>query len=71
MQLPNIIESIEQLGLQLGNHIATNQLVEPLFVGVHTGGAWIAEKLHQQLAIDTPLYSVDISFYRDDFTRNG
>ncbi|MGB1091910.1 MAG: bifunctional pyr operon transcriptional regulator/uracil phosphoribosyltransferase PyrR, partial [Oceanobacter sp.] len=25
----------------------------------------------QQLAIDTPLYSVDISFYLDDFTRNG
>jgi len=41
------------------------------FVGIHTGGAWLAERLHQQLAISEPLGSLDITFYRDDFSTIG
>jgi len=44
---------------------------QPLMVGVHTGGVWIADQLHQRLALAEPLGSLDISFYRDDFTRIG
>lgn len=44
---------------------------QPLVVGIHTGGCWIAEVLHQRLAIAAPLGALDISFYRDDFTRIG
>lgn len=40
-------------------------------VGIHTGGVWVAERLHELLAIEEPLGSLDISFYRDDFTRIG
>ncbi len=40
-------------------------------VGIHTGGVWIAQQLHRMLAIQTPLGALDISFYRDDFTRIG
>ncbi|CAG0911853.1 unnamed protein product [Cyprideis torosa] len=40
-------------------------------VGIHTGGAWLAQKLHEMLALETPLGALDISFYRDDFTRKG
>jgi pyrimidine operon attenuation protein/uracil phosphoribosyltransferase len=40
-------------------------------VGIHTGGAWIAERLHGALGLDTPLGTLDISFYRDDFSRKG
>lgn len=40
-------------------------------VGIHTGGVWIAEKLHQLLKIPQPLGTLDISFYRDDFSRIG
>ncbi len=40
-------------------------------VGVHTGGVRVAEALHQRLAPDNPLASLDIAFYRDDFTRAG
>ena len=43
----------------------------PLLVGIHTGGAWIAERLHRALALTEPLGTLDISFYRDDFTRVG
>ena len=40
-------------------------------IGVHTGGLWVAERLHEQLKIAKPLGEIDISFYRDDFTRIG
>lgn len=42
-----------------------------VLVGVHTGGAWIAERLHRELGLATPLGFLDISFYRDDFARVG
>jgi len=40
-------------------------------IGIHTGGVWIAERLHQQLNLSLPLGTLDISFYRDDFSRIG
>jgi len=40
-------------------------------IGIHTGGVWIAEKLHQLLDLPQPLGTLDISFYRDDFSRIG
>ena len=43
----------------------------PAMVGIHTGGVWVAERLHRLLGIEAPLGSLDISFYRDDFTRIG
>jgi pyrimidine operon attenuation protein/uracil phosphoribosyltransferase len=40
-------------------------------VGIRTGGAWLAERLHQELGLATPLGALDISFYRDDFNTAG
>jgi len=40
-------------------------------VGIRTGGAWLAERLHQELALATPMGVLDISFYRDDFDTAG
>ena len=44
---------------------------QPLVIGIHTGGAWIAEQIHRSLAIASALGTLDISFYRDDFSRVG
>jgi len=44
---------------------------DPLMVGIHTGGVWVAERLHQLLEVKEPRGTLDISFYRDDFTRIG
>ncbi len=44
---------------------------QPLMVGIHTGGVWLAERLHALLGLQEPLGFLDISFYRDDFTRIG
>lgn len=43
----------------------------PVMVGIHTGGAWVAERLHRRLGLAEALGTLDISFYRDDFTRIG
>lgn len=51
--------------------LSAQQIECPAMVGIHTGGAWIAAYLHQQLNIQIPLGQLDISFYRDDFTRIG
>ena len=40
-------------------------------VGIVTGGAWLAERLHQALGVTVPLGRLDISFYRDDFNEAG
>lgn len=69
--LGNISEIIADMAAQLGEQIAQACNSRPAMVGIHTGGVWIAEHLHRQLNIDEPLGSLDISFYRDDFTRIG
>lgn len=51
--------------------LARRGIVDPLMIGIHTGGVWIAERLHAQLGLVDPLGRLDISFYRDDFTRIG
>jgi len=40
-------------------------------VGIVTGGAWLAERLHAALGLATPMGRLDISFYRDDFGKKG
>lgn len=62
---------IDQLGRLLQADLASRNLTDMLMVGIHTGGAWVAERLHQQLGLSEPLGVLDISFYRDDFTRIG
>ena len=62
---------IESLAVQLRELLARRGIADPALVGIHTGGVWIAERLRQRLEISTPLGQLDISFYRDDFTRIG
>ena len=40
-------------------------------IGIVTGGAWLAERLHSELGLLVPLGRIDISFYRDDFSSSG
>ena len=40
-------------------------------IGIHTGGAWVAEELHQALKLKVPLATLDVSFYRDDYDSRG
>lgn len=40
-------------------------------VGITAGGAWLAEQLHADLKLLTPLGVVSSSMHRDDFSRRG
>jgi pyrimidine operon attenuation protein/uracil phosphoribosyltransferase len=40
-------------------------------VGVHTGGVWLAQRLRDDLRLPHAVGILDISFYRDDFSRSG
>ncbi|WP_028292349.1 bifunctional pyr operon transcriptional regulator/uracil phosphoribosyltransferase PyrR [Oceanobacter kriegii] len=71
MQLPDIEQTCQQLATDLQANLASRGIEQPLIVGIRTGGVWIAEKLHSLMQQQEAVYSVDISFYRDDFTRHG
>ena len=49
-------------------HAYSNE--QPLVVGIHTGGAWVASRICNQLHWDEPA-TLDISLYRDDFETSG
>ncbi len=40
-------------------------------VGIHSGGAWLAERLARDLGLAGRLGFIDVSFYRDDYARKG
>lgn len=62
---------LQKLATDLGELLRAHSIDEPLMVGIHTGGAWIAAALHRMLDLRQPLSTLDISFYRDDFSRIG
>ena len=62
---------LEKLADDLKKLLVERGIDDPLMVGIHTGGAWIANILHARLDISQPLATLDISFYRDDFSRIG
>jgi pyrimidine operon attenuation protein/uracil phosphoribosyltransferase len=41
------------------------------FVGIYSGGAWIAERLATMLPGEHAMGFIDVSFYRDDYNRSG
>ncbi len=51
--------------------IKHNSVDDPVMVGIHSAGVWVAERLHQSLGITEQLGELNISFYRDDFSRIG
>jgi pyrimidine operon attenuation protein/uracil phosphoribosyltransferase len=67
----NIQSLLTKLEIELRSAMEARELKDPLMIGIHSGGAWVAEQLHQRLDIQEPLGLIDISFYRDDFSQIG
>jgi pyrimidine operon attenuation protein/uracil phosphoribosyltransferase len=63
--------AVAKMADQLGSLLAARAVDRPLMVGIHSGGVWVGERLHHRLGLQEPLGQLDISFYRDDFTRIG
>src|SRR3954464_12285032 len=67
MKLPDAEKLCEQLAAELRPRIGPKTAM----VGLYTGGAWLAERLHPMLGLKTPLGLMDIAFYRDDYEARG
>ncbi len=69
--MPASLPDVDPLIAQLAAAIAPTLTPDTVIVGIHTGGVWVAERLHALLGCALPLGTLDISFYRDDFSRIG
>ncbi|HUX29873.1 MAG TPA: bifunctional pyr operon transcriptional regulator/uracil phosphoribosyltransferase PyrR [Thiobacillus sp.] len=65
------LPDVDPLIARLADAIAPTLTPDTVIVGIHTGGVWVAERLHALLGCKLPLGTLDISFYRDDFSRIG
>ena len=67
----NVSVLLESMSRELRELLLKQGIEQPLMVGIHTGGIWLAKQLHNTLKLTEPLGTLDISFYRDDFSRIG
>jgi pyrimidine operon attenuation protein/uracil phosphoribosyltransferase len=56
---------------QIRAGLTPQALQQLVLIGIHSGGAWVAERLHRDLGLAGRIGALDISFYRDDFGRIG
>jgi pyrimidine operon attenuation protein/uracil phosphoribosyltransferase len=66
-----ILDLVDGMAQVLRKHLDDRALADPAMIGIHTGGAWIADRLNALLRLPEPTGLLDISFYRDDFTQIG
>jgi pyrimidine operon attenuation protein/uracil phosphoribosyltransferase len=67
MQLPDA----EIVFKNLAQRIQFDGCKDFAIIGIRTGGVWLAERLHRELAVKKPLGILSVSFYRDDFGKIG
>ena len=69
--MTDIEQYIDAIFTEIHSAITEDDLSNLLMIGIHTGGVWIAERLHTKLNLQQPLGKLNIAFYRDDFSRIG
>ncbi len=63
--------SATELLKRLAEAMRPHVTADTVLVGIHTGGVWIAERLHQALGLKAPMGSIDVSYHRDDLHLGG
>ena len=71
MSINQIDMLLNSMASYLKNKLKFQQRDAVLMIGIHTGGVWVAERLHAMLELSEPLGQLNIAFYRDDFSRIG
>jgi len=71
MILPNPEQLLPEMVASLKQHLSDRKIQEPRFIGIRTGGVWVAQALLAARGQNEPLGILDVSFYRDDFTQKG
>jgi pyrimidine operon attenuation protein/uracil phosphoribosyltransferase len=67
----NVNPLLDRMVQDLRSLLASRGISDHLMIGIHTGGVWVARVLHDRLGLTEPLGALNITFYRDDFTRMG
>jgi pyrimidine operon attenuation protein / uracil phosphoribosyltransferase len=67
----NALPDAEALLPRLVDDLRARAAPDAAMIGLYTGGAWLAERLHAMLGLQTPLGLMDIAFYRDDYHKEG
>ena len=67
MSLPDPETLVRSMAEQMRGKIAPDAAL----IGIYTGGAWIAERLHRALGLTAPLGFLAVTLHRDDFGRIG
>jgi pyrimidine operon attenuation protein / uracil phosphoribosyltransferase len=73
MNMPNTPLDAEALYVALAQQVKAGlaQADNVAIVGIYSGGAWIAERLANELQLQDRLGFIDVSFYRDDYAEKG
>lgn len=66
-KLPDPEELVQALAGQMRGRLSADAGL----VGIYTGGAWVAERLHRALGLSVPLGVLAVTLHRDDFGRIG
>ncbi|MFT6916047.1 MAG: pyrimidine operon attenuation protein/uracil phosphoribosyltransferase [Motiliproteus sp.] len=67
----DVEQLLQQMTAELKQQLAERKIDNPLLIGIRSGGVWLAERVRLLLGQTDPIGILDISFYRDDFTRIG
>src|SRR5690554_5130908 len=62
---------LDELETGLRQVLAQRGIENPALIGIRTGGVWLADLMSKRLDLAEPWGELDISFYRDDFSRIG
>ena len=71
MTVPSPAELLPQMAIEVQRHLQQQGIQHPRFIGIHSGGVWIAQALMAELGSTEQLGTLDVSFYRDDFSQSG
>ena len=73
MNMPNLKLDAEALFQVLARQVKTgvSNIDNVAIVGIYSGGAWLAERLADELQLKDRLGYIDVSFYRDDYAEKG
>ena len=66
-----IDQLLDQLEAGLRRILQERGVDAPALIGIRTGGVWLADIMSKRLGLNEPYGELDISFYRDDFSRIG
>ncbi len=69
--MPMTIPDAELLVQNLAQHVRPWLEEGAALVGIHSGGAWLAQRILELTGSKADFGTLDISFYRDDFSRIG